>query len=54
MGCGCNRKSMNPAGFEFTSPSGEKRVYLTNIEARIAMNKAGGGRIVPVAASQQQ
>ena len=43
MGCGCNKKST--IKYELTTPTGEKRVYLSETEARAARTGYGGGTI---------
>ncbi|MCF8784130.1 MULTISPECIES: hypothetical protein [Rhodococcus] len=43
MGCGC-RKNAN-VKYELTTPTGEKRIYLSETEARAARTGFGGGTI---------
>lgn len=53
MGCNCGgspaARRGQVAGYEVTTVTGEKKgPYLTQVEARIAANEAGGGVIKPI------
>lgn len=53
MGCNCGgspaARSSQVTGYQVTTITGEKKgPYLTQVEARIAANEAGGGVITPV------
>lgn len=53
MGCGCRGtrrigaggKRTAPSRFQVTLPDGTERVYLSPVEAKVAVRKAGGGTI---------
>lgn len=46
MSCGaCGRPGEPSTTYELTTEDGEKRVYLTEVEARVARSAAGGGTI---------
>lgn len=58
MGCGCGRRAGSTlAGggaaksytYKVTLPSGEEAIYLTPLEAKREVRRAGGGTIVRVA-----
>ncbi|AUM17372.1 hypothetical protein KI427_16635 [Rhodococcus ruber] len=58
MGCGCGRRAGSTlAGsstatsytYKVTLPSGEEATYLTPLEAKREVRRAGGGTIVRVA-----
>lgn len=44
MAC-CGSPGQPSAKWELTLPNGEKRVYLTQVEANVAATNAGGGTI---------
>jgi hypothetical protein len=47
MACGCSGGNKNadgtPKEFVFTNPRGEQKTYRTEMEARAAQIRAGGG-----------
>lgn len=46
MGCGCGRSAAGQVtGYRLTTQDGGQRVFLTQTEARIALQQAGGGTI---------
>lgn len=46
MGCACGGgRKPKITKYELTTPDGEKRVYLTDVEARMNRSRAGGGTI---------
>ncbi|MGW5147546.1 DUF7196 family protein [Rhodococcus koreensis] len=50
MGCNCGRsaKANRITGYEVVTPDGQRRVFLTQTEAKIAMAAAGGGTATPI------
>ena len=50
MGCNCGGTKTAPTKFLYTSPKGENKVYKTEVEARAAQIRNGGGRITVQAA----
>jgi hypothetical protein len=51
MGCNCGGKSANQQWL-YTSPKGEHKVYKTEVEARAAQIRNGGGNITVQAVRQ--
>lgn len=49
----CNCGGGVPSKWELTTPDGEKRIYLTETESRVALTMAGGGTIRRMAANEQ-
>lgn len=49
MGCNCGGKNKTQQ-FLYTSPGGEHKVYKTEVEARAAQIRNGGGKITVQAA----
>lgn len=49
MGCNCGGKKTNQQ-FLYISPTGERKVYKTEVEARAAQIRNGGGQITVQAA----
>lgn len=45
MSCGMCGGGGNPRRYKVLFPDGEERVYLSEVEARIAATEAGGGII---------
>jgi len=60
MGCGCRGtrrigaggKRAAPSRFQVTLPDGTERTYLSPVEAKVAVRKAGGGTVRRVTAEQ--
>ncbi len=50
MGCNCGGSKNSKQQFLYTSPKGENKVYKTEVEARAAQIRNGGGRITVQAA----
>ena len=48
MPCNCGKKTTPKANFKFTGPNGQTKVYKTEIEARAATIRAGGGSYTAV------
>lgn len=48
MGCGCNKQSQALQNYVYTSPSGQSKTYRSEIEARAAQIRNGGGTYVAV------
>lgn len=49
MGCGCNKgTSASQLAYKFTAPDGKVTTFNTEVEARAAKIKAGGGHYTPV------
>ncbi|MDZ4232763.1 MAG: hypothetical protein U1C73_03160 [Dietzia sp.] len=49
MGCGyCGSGSGPSTKWELTTTSGDTRVFLTEVEARVAATASGGGTIRPI------
>ena len=48
MGCNCGKKASSTE-YRYTAPSGSTTVYKTEIEAKAAKIRQGGGTITPVA-----
>jgi hypothetical protein len=51
MGCGCGKKTEQALAksFEYVAPNGSKTLYRSEIEARAAVIKNGGGAYRPIA-----
>lgn len=49
MGCNCGQKA-GTVKYEFTSPNGQKAVYGSEVEAKAAKIRSGGGEVKPVPA----
>jgi hypothetical protein len=48
MACACNTNKKGAAkSFVVTLPGGDKKTYATEIEAKAAVQRAGGGTIRP-------
>ncbi len=45
MGCNCGGTKTQTQQFLYTSPQGEHKVYKTEVEARAAQIRNGGGQI---------
>lgn len=55
--CGCRKNragsslvasaKVAPRSFKVIFPSGEEKTYLTALEAKMAIRKAGGGSVIP-------
>lgn len=43
MGCNCGQKTSPKMNFVYVSPKGEKKVYKSEVEARAAQIRNGGG-----------
>lgn len=57
MGCGCGSRRIGgaarrtaPSQYRVTLPDGTERTYLSPVEAKVAVRKAGGGTIRRVTA----
>jgi len=49
MACsGCGQKAAQAVQYQFTSPQGKVTVYRTEIEARAAVIRQGGGTVMTV------
>lgn len=47
MGCGCGGKSGKKMEYLVINAKGESMTYRTDMEARMAVARAGGGRVEP-------
>lgn len=48
MPCSCQSNGKAQTKYSVTLPTGEKKTYQTEIEAKAAVQRAGGGTIRPV------
>lgn len=51
MGCNCGQKTQPKMNFVYVSPRGERKVYKTEVEARAAQIRNGGGTYTTVRAA---
>lgn len=49
MGCNCGKSSQQKFEYRFTGPDGKVKVYTSEVQARAAQIRQGGGSYVPVA-----
>jgi hypothetical protein len=49
MPCNCGKSTKVAQNFVYTSPTGAKTIYRTEVEARAAQIRAGGGTYVATA-----
>ena len=45
MPCNCQGNKTRPLVFVYTSPTGEQKIYKTEVEARAAVIRNSGGRV---------
>lgn len=45
MPCSCGKKKSAASSYEVTLPDGSKRVFSSELQAKAAMIRAGGGTI---------
>jgi len=50
MACNCGKTAQAKQNFAYTDPKGGQKVYKTEIEARAAQIRNGGGTYTPVPA----
>lgn len=50
MGCNCGQKAQPKQAFVYTAPDGSKTTYNSEVQARAAQIRQGGGTYQPVAA----
>jgi hypothetical protein len=43
MGCNCGKKNGQPSAFVYTDPKGVTKTYKSEVEARAAQIRNGGG-----------
>lgn len=43
MGCNCGGQQKVPVKYVYTSPKGQQTTFMTEIEAKAAQIRAGGG-----------
>lgn len=43
MGCNCGKKNQQPSAFVYQAPNGVTKTYKTEVEARAAQIRNGGG-----------
>jgi len=48
MGCNCGNKTEPKQSFLFTAPDGKKTTYTSEVQARAAQIRSGGGTYQPV------
>jgi hypothetical protein len=48
MGCNCSGTAKPSVKWQLTTPTGQTRVYMTLVEARAALGRAGGGTLTEV------
>ena len=45
MGCNCGKRGTAAVKYVYTSPTGKQTTYNTEVEAKAAMIRGGGGNI---------
>jgi len=51
MGCNCGQKAQIKMNYVYVSPKGERKVYKSEVEARAAQIRNGGGTYSTVRAA---